>query len=549
MTATTTLPSGRKAIRTRQRLLETALRRFEAQGYEATTLRQIADDADCSLGLAYRYFGRKTDLVVALYEHLAAEFESEIAELPAGTVAARFRVALHAKLNLVRPHRNTSGDLLAAMLNPNDAVSVLGHETSIIRARVLGVFAAVVHGADDAPSGDDAERLARQLYALHLLVLLLWMQDRSGDQSATTSAVDTVSDLLDLLLPTLSMGSDGLAAPLARVDRVLASFVPPVSASSERAVADDILERVFLRRRSLTTDGEGADAACETCFAIHRPLVARAMVTSEPVHFVLPAFPAKSPNRQAVLGALPDLGEELALTSLQSLCDEIRSVYSPGARVTVCSDGRVFADVVGITDNDVTEYGAALRAMIRDLGLTDIDTFSLEEVLGGRGLSHDDQRARLDARYADSIEVLRDRAARSVSQKELFNGMHRFVFDDLVGTRPGESRTQLRKEAKEVAWRVIQRSHAWSRVVGECFPEAVRLSIHPQPVHAAKIGIELTRAVDAWMTPWHGVVVLRDDGYVLMKRVEAERAGAVLSERDGRPDHYEMPGVRAGRAS
>ena len=65
-----------------------------------------------------------------------------------------------------------------------------------------------------------------------------------------------------------------------------------------------------------------------------------------PIHFILPAFPAKSPNRQKTLGALPDMADLEGLRMLNALAAKIRAVHAPGARVLICSDGRVFADVV-----------------------------------------------------------------------------------------------------------------------------------------------------------------------------------------------------------
>ena len=35
--------------------------------------------------------------------------------------------------------------------------------------------------------------------------------------------------------------------------------------------------------------------------------------------------------------------------------------YPPGARITICSDGRVFSDLVGVCDKDVTNYGIEIK--------------------------------------------------------------------------------------------------------------------------------------------------------------------------------------------
>jgi AcrR family transcriptional regulator len=54
----------RKKARTREALRAHALRLFEAQGYEATTLEQVAAAAEVSPRTLYRYFPTKEDLLV-----------------------------------------------------------------------------------------------------------------------------------------------------------------------------------------------------------------------------------------------------------------------------------------------------------------------------------------------------------------------------------------------------------------------------------------------------------------------------------------------------
>jgi AcrR family transcriptional regulator len=55
----------RDAARTRQTLLEAAQRRFAEDGYAATTVRDIADDAGVNVALISRYFSSKEGLFEA----------------------------------------------------------------------------------------------------------------------------------------------------------------------------------------------------------------------------------------------------------------------------------------------------------------------------------------------------------------------------------------------------------------------------------------------------------------------------------------------------
>lgn len=43
------------------------------------------------------------------------------------------------------------------------------------------------------------------------------------------------------------------------------------------------------------------------------------------------------------------------------------------------------------------------------------------------------------------------------------------------------------------------------------------------------------------MTPWHGVAVESENGYVLMKRAKAEALGAkLIYAANGRPSHFSL---------
>src|SRR3954454_12289975 len=164
-----------KGERTREHILDTALGLFIEKGYDATTMREIAAAAESSLGLTYRYFARKEDLVLALYQRTAVEQEEFAQSLAPAAIADRFALSMHAKIAQIDPYRDAFGALFGAALTPNSGIAVLGDQTSDIRERVAQVFYIVVSGATDAPRERQARQLATVLYALHLALLLFWL--------------------------------------------------------------------------------------------------------------------------------------------------------------------------------------------------------------------------------------------------------------------------------------------------------------------------------------------------------------------------------------
>lgn len=309
--------------------------------------------------------------------------------------------------------------------------------------------------------------------------------------------------------------------------------------SDDLALARQLLHYVFRHRRVLDPADPCASAPCETCYAYQLPRVLDAVSRRRPLQFVILAFPAKSPNPRKVLGELPDMAERLAIEFLQSFCDHVGGFYPPGATVRICSDGHVFSDLVGVRDEAVTAYRDELAKVIADTGGQSIDLFTLDDAFPA--LAHAEQRHRLESAYAQGLVALREQVRTDPDRRAVFNGIHRFLFEDSSVLQPEVSRSRLREHCKELAYHVIRRSDAWSRLVAHAHPAGLRLSIHPQPCHSAKIGIHLVRTRDNWLTPWHGVAL--DDGtsLTLVKRCEAERLNAALVWRHARPSHFVAP--------
>ena len=61
----------------RGRLLQTARRRFAADGAIAATLDEIRRDADVSVGALYHHFPDKPALAAAVYAQLMSEYQGE----------------------------------------------------------------------------------------------------------------------------------------------------------------------------------------------------------------------------------------------------------------------------------------------------------------------------------------------------------------------------------------------------------------------------------------------------------------------------------------
>lgn len=72
-----------RASAQRERILDAAQRCFVADGFHAASMARVAQAADMSPGLIYRYFTSKHAIILAIIERELARGRAKIAELPA----------------------------------------------------------------------------------------------------------------------------------------------------------------------------------------------------------------------------------------------------------------------------------------------------------------------------------------------------------------------------------------------------------------------------------------------------------------------------------
>lgn len=285
-------------------------------------------------------------------------------------------------------------------------------------------------------------------------------------------------------------------------------------------IAEKIIELLEKSQRTLPCDHEHY----HRCLVQHVDKLKRAIHNDELIEFVLPAFPAKSRNTNKTYGTEPDLGEQLALEFLNGLCKQINQFYTPGAKVIICSDGRVFNDLLEITDAKVARYANTIKIILSDKQLAHIELFALDDYY--QNISYVAMRHNLTAEFSDAQAILKQKIKTDTASQQQFNGIHRFIFEDNLFILQSLSRNKVRNLSKDIAYQVVQRSNAWSALVEKNFPNALRLSIHPQPCGSNKIGIMLLKAQDNWATPWHRVVLYDGHEAILIKKCEAEALGA-----------------------
>ena len=224
--------SHSKREATRNQLLETALSLFRRKGLDATTMRDIAKEADVALGAAYYYFESKEAIVQAYYDQVQAEHARLVKEAFAKNspdFSERLRIVFHSKLEILSADRRILGALFRYTGEPNHPLSVFGKGTSSNREQSLELFRLAVAGEPIPEEFVPIVPLA--LWVLHLGALLYFIYDESPNQERTHKLVDSVlAQLVRLFgvmnLPIFSPFRGSIVA-LLREARILPEELPP----------------------------------------------------------------------------------------------------------------------------------------------------------------------------------------------------------------------------------------------------------------------------------------------------------------------------------
>ena len=258
------------------------------------------------------------------------------------------------------------------------------------------------------------------------------------------------------------------------------------------------------------------------------------------LYFLLPAFPAKSPCPKKTSGILPDLGEVLALNNLNPMCRKISSVYEPGAEVIICSDGRIFSDVVMVSDEHIDEYSKEIETIIKEFEFQHLSLFAMDDLY--QDLKGPELRDRLIWQYAKSLDEIRYLVVNDDDFRELFNGIHKFLMEDQMALKENSqlSKNQINKKTKNLTYELLRRSDAWSVLLSQYFKNGLRLSIHGYPLMHEKFGVKLVPSSMKLATPWHNVTVKSDGKFELMHLSKALAFGAQKEMYRGKYVYFEL---------
>lgn len=193
-----------KSDETRRKILTAALALFRTQGFEKSTMREVAQRAGVATGAAYYYFDSKDALVLAFYEQAAEELGplARKAAEPVKGLASKLREVVTVKIAYFAENRDVLRALLRTGADPKHPLSPFSRQTKLIRDADIEIFSEIVQNSGVSVPKDLAPFVPEALWMYQMGLIYFWLTDESDGQSRSRKLIDisakTVAGLLEL---------------------------------------------------------------------------------------------------------------------------------------------------------------------------------------------------------------------------------------------------------------------------------------------------------------------------------------------------------------
>ncbi|MEU6816458.1 TetR family transcriptional regulator [Streptomyces sp. NPDC046860] len=173
-----------KSEQTRALILETAMRLFQENGYDKTTMRAIAKEAGVSVGNAYYYFAGKEHLIQGFYDRIAAEHQVAVRSVLARETELEARLAgvLTAWLDIAEPYHEFAVQFFKNAADPDSPLSPFSPESAHAREQAISVHREVLSGSKSKVSPELRDALPELMWLSQMGLVLYWVFDRTENR-------------------------------------------------------------------------------------------------------------------------------------------------------------------------------------------------------------------------------------------------------------------------------------------------------------------------------------------------------------------------------
>ncbi|MBZ9572507.1 L-tyrosine/L-tryptophan isonitrile synthase family protein [Patescibacteria group bacterium] len=275
------------------------------------------------------------------------------------------------------------------------------------------------------------------------------------------------------------------------------------------------------------------------------------------IEFTILGLPFKSPNLLKTTRRKPDLGELGFILRLFDITQLIYSIYKPGAKFIILTEGVVFHNFFGISKREAVNYCNYVNEFIKELGITDTirlhDLAKITTVLPEFRKKYKENLREISKKFNKGNKIIREKIeglfptlftsinSRAHSLEDLFDVYNLNIKDKELPAKFRKIRNDLYKTAIEtdLKYYAFHKTRYDINLEEKFLPRAIRCTLTPKP---GSLGIFAINK-ETELLPHHGVGILTKEKKITVK-YEADirrkgnyRAVDILNERT--PFYYE----------
>jgi AcrR family transcriptional regulator len=183
----------RKKLETKGKILEAAAELFDRQGFAATTMEEVAHQADVGVGTVYNYFKSKDRLLLGVFVEATEELLSEGREVVSdpgddGAQAVCRLLAVYERMSTMFGKQVMRETLAASLVQSGDAIGEYA-SLDMQLAQLVGELVVSLQTRGSVAADVDVESAAIALYGALILPFLLYISVDEMDTNTLHSMV------------------------------------------------------------------------------------------------------------------------------------------------------------------------------------------------------------------------------------------------------------------------------------------------------------------------------------------------------------------------
>ncbi len=201
------MKAGPKSEETRERILKAALTLFHERGFEAATMRDVAEEAGVATGAAYYYFPSKEAIILDFYRRSSMEMQPKIEAALKHTngLEQRLRELIRVKFLHFAPNRGVLRALLRNGADPKHPLSPFSPQTNEIRGIDMAWFRRILIDCGVLIPRDLGPHLPGVLWFFQMGVIFFWVIDESPNQARSNRLLDLAAKSVTSLIRVSSL--------------------------------------------------------------------------------------------------------------------------------------------------------------------------------------------------------------------------------------------------------------------------------------------------------------------------------------------------------